>query len=61
MMRDDPENWEDIGFLLNTAPDARRELPVAIAAARIPPLVEIQEIFNRMKPRVLQLALALRS
>ncbi|MES2995311.1 MAG: hypothetical protein V4733_00710 [Verrucomicrobiota bacterium] len=46
MMRIDPQDREDILFLLDHLPDAPRVLPEVASRARIPGLPEIRESFD---------------
>jgi hypothetical protein len=46
----------DIRFLLQQESLTRDELEAAFARARVPDVPEIQELFNRARPKVLALA-----
>lgn len=56
MMRNDPEDFDDIRFLLDQLEgNDLKELPNQIQSARLPDLEEIQELFNLSKDRLLKL------
>ena len=56
MMRDDPQDSEDIEFLLRQENIAPAIVSQAFAVARCPDLPEIREVFLKLQPRVLKLA-----
>jgi len=56
MMREDPQDLDDVRFLLNQESVSRADLAAAFAEARIPDLEEIRTAFTRLKGRVLGLA-----
>lgn len=58
MMRDDPEDLFDIQFLLRQDLSIASQLPTAFRQAICPDISEIQEIFQRLQPRILDLARA---
>jgi hypothetical protein len=55
MARADEDDLQDIRFLLQQEPLTRDQLEAAFARARLPDLPEIQELFNRARPKVLAL------
>jgi hypothetical protein len=57
MMRgDDPQDMEDVAFLIAHDRITPQQIETAIAEAVIPDLEELREAFERAKPRVRQLA-----
>jgi hypothetical protein len=56
MARGDEEDLQDIAFLLKQEPIGVHELKSAFGRARIPDVPEIEELFRKAKPKVLQLA-----
>lgn len=56
MARADEDDLQDIQFLLQQESLTREELTTAFARARVPEVPEIQELFNRARPKVLDLA-----
>jgi hypothetical protein len=56
MARGDDDDLRDIQFLLDREPLTRGDLEAAFARARIPQVPEIQELFDRARPKVLDLA-----
>ena len=55
MMRDDEQDLADIKFLIEQEPSVIQQLPAAMARAGVPAVAEIQEIFEKVKPKVLRL------
>lgn len=55
MARADEDDLQDIEFLMRVGSVTPEELEKALAQARIPDLLEIQELFSRAKPKVLAL------
>jgi hypothetical protein len=55
MARADDDDLQDIQFLIRAESLTKEQLEAAIAFARVPDLPEIQELFNRARPRVLAL------
>ena len=55
MMRDDPQDLADIAFLVATAKITEEQIATAIEKARVPKIAELQEQFDKMKPKVLGL------
>lgn len=55
MARADEDDLQDIDFLMRVGSVTSEELEKALAQARIPDLLEIQELFSRAKPKVLAL------
>ncbi len=55
MARGDDEDLEDIRFILQQEPLTRTQLETAFEHARVPDVVEIQDLFARSKPKVLAL------
>jgi len=53
MARADEDDLQDILFLLQQEPLSRDQLETAFARARVPDVPEIQELFNRARPKVL--------
>ena len=51
-----PDDLEDIRFLLQQDSLTREQLTTAFARARVPDVPEIQELFDRARPKVLALA-----
>ena len=58
MMREDPQDLSDIGFLLRQEAHGAERLREAFAAARVPDIEEIRGAFLANQPRVLALAAA---
>jgi hypothetical protein len=56
MARADADDLQDIRFLLQQEPLTQRQLETAFARARVPEVPEIQELFHRAQPKVLELA-----
>ena len=56
MARADEDDLQDIQFLLQQESLTREQLATAFARARVPDVPEIQELFNRARPKVLALA-----
>jgi hypothetical protein len=56
MARADEDDLQDIRFLLQQESITREQLTTAFARARVPDVPEIQELFNRARPKVLALA-----
>lgn len=56
MMREDPQDLADIGFLLRQETIAAVELRAAFAAAHLPDIEEIRQAFVTNQPRVFALA-----
>ena len=56
MMRDDPQDLADIGFLLRQESLGAATMRAAVAAARVPNIEEIRGAFLANQPRVLALA-----
>ncbi len=56
MMRHDPQDMDDIRFLLGRERMTTSRLEQAFAAARVPPVPEIREAFQAMQPAVLAVA-----
>lgn len=59
MARGDENDLADIEFLLTREPPTVDQLQTAFARARVPDLLEIQELFRAAQPKVLALAKAL--
>jgi hypothetical protein len=55
MARADEDDLQDIRFLLMQEPLTGDQLETAFARARVPDVPEIQELFNRARPKVLAL------
>ncbi|HEX3624956.1 MAG TPA: DUF6036 family nucleotidyltransferase [Verrucomicrobiae bacterium] len=55
MARADDDDLQDVQFLVRAESLTRNQLEAAFALARVPNVPEIQEIFNRARPRVLAL------
>lgn len=55
MMREDPQDLADIGFLVRQEPLTAETLRTAWAAARVPDIEEIRAAFMANQPRVLRL------
>jgi hypothetical protein len=55
MARADEDDLNDIQFLIRTESLTREQLGAAFARARVPDVPEIQELFNRARPKVLAL------
>jgi hypothetical protein len=55
MARADHDDLQDIQFLLRTKSFTHAQLEAAFARARVPDVPEIQELFNRARPKVLAL------
>lgn len=53
MARADEDDLQDIQFLIGVESVARCQLEMAFARARVPDVPEIQELFNRARPKVL--------
>ena len=56
MARADEDDLQDIQFLLQQESLTREQLTIAFTRARVPDVPEIQELFNRARPKVLALA-----
>jgi hypothetical protein len=56
MARADDDDLKDIRFLLQQESLTRAQLEAAFARARVPDVPEIQELFNRARPKVVALA-----
>ncbi len=56
MMREDPQDLADIGFLLRREGIGVAELRAAFTRARVPDSAEIAEAFAANQPKVLALA-----
>ena len=56
MMRGDPQDLEDIGFLIKSDNITPEELEVAFKTARVPDENEILDLFQRAQPEVLDIA-----
>lgn len=56
MMRNDPQDVQDIRFLLSQEKIAPAQLTQAFGGARVPPVPEIVQIFQTMQPIVLSMA-----
>jgi hypothetical protein len=56
MARADLDDLQDIQFLLKQEPLTRNQLETAFVRARVPDVPEVQELFNRARPKVLALA-----
>jgi hypothetical protein len=56
MARADDDDLQDIRFLLQREYLTQDQLETAFARARVPDVHEIQELFNRARPKVLALA-----
>jgi hypothetical protein len=56
MARADDDDVEDIRFLLRQESLTKDQLETAFARARVPDMPEIQQLFNRARPKVLALA-----
>ena len=56
MMRNDPQDMDDIRFLLEREKITRAHLVQAFAKARVPPVPEIIQNFQTMQPAVLPIA-----
>jgi len=56
MARADEDDLQDIRFLLWQESLTRDQLEAAFSRARVPDMPEIQELFNRARPKVLALA-----
>jgi hypothetical protein len=56
MARGDDDDLQDIRFLLQQESLTPIQLEAAFARARVPDVPEIQELFNRARPKVLALA-----
>jgi hypothetical protein len=56
MARGDDDDLQDIHFLLQQDPLTSNQLEIAFGRARVPDVPEIQELFNRTRPKVLDLA-----
>jgi hypothetical protein len=56
MARADEDDLQDIRFFLQHESITRKQLTKAFARARVPDVPEIQELFNRARPKVLALA-----
>jgi len=57
MARGDENDLEDIGFLLAREPQNQDQLRAAFAAARVPDVPEIQDLYLAAQPKVLALAM----
>ena len=53
MARGDEDDLQDIRFLLQEESLTQEQLVTAFARARVPDVPEIQELFNRARPKVL--------
>lgn len=58
MARADADDLQDIRFMLQQEPLTCDQLEKAFARARVPDVPEIQELFNRARPRVLALVVS---
>jgi len=56
MARADEDDLEDIRYLLRQESLTKDQLEAAFARARVPDVPELQELFNRARPKVLALA-----
>jgi hypothetical protein len=56
MMRGDPQDLEDIGFLVKADHITPEELEAAFKTARVPDEHEILDLFQRAQPLVLEIA-----
>lgn len=56
MARADEDDLQDIRFMLQQESLTQKHLEAAFARARVPDVPEIQELFNRARPKVLALA-----
>jgi len=56
MARADADDLQDIRFLLQMEPLTQHQLEMAFARARVPNVPEIQDLFDRARPKVLALA-----
>ena len=56
MARGDDDDLQDIRFLLKQEPLTVDQLESAFSRARVPEVPEIQELFNRARPKVLALS-----
>jgi hypothetical protein len=61
MMRHDPQDLEDVRFILRREGITRRKVAEAAAQARLPDVTEIREIFASMLPLVESLAAEINS
>lgn len=59
MMRDDPQDHQDIRFLLAREKITARQLAEAFASARVPDIPELLVVFQRMQPAVMSALRAL--
>jgi hypothetical protein len=57
MARADDDDLQDIRFMLRQESLTRNQLETAFARARVPDVQEIQQLFNRARPKVLALAI----
>jgi hypothetical protein len=55
MARADEDDLQDIKFLLQQEPLTAPELQMAFSHSRIPDVPEIQELFNKARPRIIAL------
>jgi hypothetical protein len=60
MMRNDPQEMEDIRFILRRERISPEQLTAAAKAARIPKVDEIRDVFSSMVPLVVTMAAELR-
>jgi hypothetical protein len=56
MARADDDDMQDIRFMLRQEPLTQDQLATAFARARVPDVPEIQELFDRARPKVLDFA-----
>lgn len=56
MARGDAEDLADIRFLLEVEPQTEETLARAFRSARVPPVIEIEELFRLAQPKVIALA-----
>jgi hypothetical protein len=56
MMRDDPIDLEDVNFLILQEPAVALQIPAVFDQANVPDIPEIPGQFEKMKPKVVQIA-----
>jgi len=56
MMRDDPIDLEDVNFLILQEPAVALQIPAVFDQAKVPDIPEIPGQFEKMKPKVVQIA-----
>jgi hypothetical protein len=61
MMRNDPQELEDLRFILERERITREQVAIAASEARVPPVAEIREVFQAMVPVVEAMAAAINS